>query len=182
MSLYNALFGTNPAAYILMAALNLDNQAPENWDEQFESICNGWGEPDIYSDLGQKLMIEAKKVGYYPTGRFRDIYFENNDTPKIILYTRNGGGNREMYEYVFELLSSHPLYITDYDDDFDPTYAYIEFTAPESVVKFFDGVKTGKMDRVSEKFEKEIQALSEGKQPPAEIMNIVKQINEFINK
>lgn len=180
MSLYNMLFGVNPATPILMAALNLDNEAPENWSERLSALDDGWNGPDIHSEEGRKLMAEAIGMGFYPTGRFRDIYFENEGEPKIILYTRNGGGNRDWYEYVFELLSKHPLYITDYDDDFDCTYAYIEFKAPDSVVKFFDGIKTGKMESVSQKFEKEIKAMSEGKQPPAEIMKMVEQIAEAL--
>lgn len=178
MSLYNALFGVNPATPILMAALNLDNEAPQNWSEKFEAICDSWGEPDIYSENGQKLLKEGKEFGYYPTGRFRDIYFENEGEPKIILYTRNGGGNREWYEYVFELLSSHPMYICDYDDDFDCTYAYIEFKAPQSVIDFFEGVKTGKIENVSEKFKAEIKAMEKGKAPNQAIVEILEKIVE----
>ena len=77
MSLYNMLFGQNPATPILMAALNLDNNAPENWEERFNELSDDWGELDLYSEGGQALMKEAKEIGYYPTGRFRDIYFEN---------------------------------------------------------------------------------------------------------
>ena len=65
------LFGQNPAAPILMAALNLDNQAPENWEERFNELTDDWGELDIYSEKGQALMKEAKEIGYFPTGRFR---------------------------------------------------------------------------------------------------------------
>jgi len=178
MSLYNMLFGQNPAAPILMAALNLDNQAPDNWDERFNELSDDWGELDIYSEAGQALMKEAKEIGYYPTGRFRDIYYEHEEgkEPKIILYTRNGGGNRDFYQYVFELLENHPLHITDYDDDFDCTYAYIEFKAPESIIKFFDGMKTGKLANVSEKFKAEIEAMEKGKEPNAQLMSIIENI------
>jgi hypothetical protein len=178
MSLYNMLFGQNPASPILMAALNLDNEAPANWDQRFDEISDSWGEPDIYSEKGQALMKEAKEMGYYPTGRFRDIYFQNEEgsEPKIVLYTRNGGGNREWYQYVFELLENHPLYITDYDDDFDCTYAYIEFKAPESIVKFFEGAKTGKLPNVSEKFKAEIEAMENGKEPNKQLMEIIEKI------
>lgn len=170
--------GTNPAAPILIAALNLDNAAPENWESRFDEICDSWGQHDLYSEKGKALMTEAKEMGYYPTGRFRDIYFQNEDgkEPKIILYTRNGGGNREWYEYVFELLENHPLYIQDYDDDFDATYAYIEFKAPESIIKFFDGVKTGKIANVSEKFKAEIEAMEKGKEPNAQLMSVIENI------
>lgn len=180
MSLYNSLFGMNPATPILMAALGLDNQSPENWSERFESICDNWGEPDLYSEEGQKLLKEAKEMKFYPTGRFRDIYFVNEEgsDPKIVLYTRNGGGNRDFYEYVFELLSTHPNYIQDYDDDFDSTYAYIEFKAPENVIKFFEGTQNGKLKNVGEKFKDEIEAIQNGKTPPKEVMELVNNIVE----
>lgn len=63
-------------------------------------------------------------------GRFRDCYL-SKDGKAIIIYTRNGGGNREDYAYVFDNLSKHPNYIKDYDDDFDNTYASIEFSIPD---------------------------------------------------
>lgn len=66
----------------------------------------------------------------WPVGRFRDCY-PSEDGTKIILFTRNGGGNREEYQGVFDTLSGHPNYLTDYDDDFDCTYASIEFSVPE---------------------------------------------------
>jgi hypothetical protein len=178
MSLYNMLFGQNPATPILVAALNLDNGSPDNWEKRFEEICDSWGEPDIHSEKGQALMKEAKEIGYYPTGRFRDIYYQHEEgsDPKIVLYTRNGGGNRDWYQYVFELLENHPLYLNDYDDDFDCTYAYIEFKAPETIVKFFDGVKTGKLPNVSEKFKAEIEAMENGKEPNKQLMEIVEKI------
>lgn len=68
----------------------------------------------------------------YPTGRFRDIYL-SEDGKEIILFTRNGGGNREQYQSVIDNLATHPLYLRDYDDDFDCTYAYIVFSVPEDI-------------------------------------------------
>lgn len=61
-------------------------------------------------------------------GRFRDCYLQGDE---IVVYTRNGGGNREDYEDVFEALSQHENYLHDEDDDFDSTYAYIHFSIPE---------------------------------------------------
>ena len=92
MSLYNMLFGQNPASGFLVASLN-------------------------------------KTTGDF--GRFRDAYYEKTDDGgKIIVYTRNGGGNRDDYEDVFDEMETHPLFITDYDDDFDCTYADIFFKYP----------------------------------------------------
>ena len=61
-------------------------------------------------------------------GRYRDIYVTDE---YIVVYTRNGGGNREDYKGVFDEMSDHPLYVYDEDDDFDCTYANIYFRHPE---------------------------------------------------
>lgn len=61
-------------------------------------------------------------------GRFRNVYLEDG---YIVVHTRNGGGNRESYEDVFEEMSEHPWYSHDEDDDFDCTYANIFFKVPE---------------------------------------------------
>lgn len=84
--------------------------------------------------------------------RYRDAYLGEAGR-SIIIYTRTGGGNRDYYdseescrssypEYFENAdeapagpwncdLQAHPGYIQDYDDDFDPTYAYFEFKVPE---------------------------------------------------
>lgn len=172
------LFGQNPAAPILIAALGLDGKDEIDFDKRLQEFTDDWGEPNLTSKEAQELIQEAVDAKYYPTGRFRDIYYEHNvgGVPKIILYTRNGGGNRDWYEYVFSILEKHPLYMSDYDDDFDCTYAYVEFKAPESIVKFFDGVKTGKIQNVSEKFQAEIEAMEKGKEPNEGIMKIIENI------
>ena len=61
-------------------------------------------------------------------GRFRNVYMEDGC---IVVHTRNGGGNREDYEDVFDEMSEHPWYSHDADDDFDCTYANIYFKLPE---------------------------------------------------
>lgn len=64
-------------------------------------------------------------------GRYRDIYVTETH---IVVHTRNGGGNRDDYEYVFDEMSEHPLYAYDEDDDFDCTYANIYFNHPTEYV------------------------------------------------
>lgn len=61
-------------------------------------------------------------------GRFRNVYMEDG---YIVVHTRNGGGNREDYEDVFDEMSEHPWYSHDEDDSFDCTYANIYFKLPE---------------------------------------------------
>ena len=60
-------------------------------------------------------------------GRFRNVYMEDGF---IVVHTRNGGGNREDYQDVFDEMSEHPLYAYDEDDDFDCTYANFYFVHP----------------------------------------------------
>lgn len=60
-------------------------------------------------------------------GRFRDVFIEDDC---IVVHTRNGGGNRDDYQDVFEEMSNHPWYVQDADDDFDCTYANIYFRIP----------------------------------------------------
>lgn len=99
----------------------------------------------------------------YSSGRFRDIYL-NADGTKILLYTRNGGGNREDYQQVFDELETHPNYVKDYDDDFDCTYATIEFTVPAEHASMAAKMADGKNPKtIHEKFEesmKEMQSMT----------------------
>ena len=76
------------------------------------------------------VLLEILQLTEEGFGRFRDCYL-SSDGSKIIVYTRNGGGNREKYQGVFDELSKHENYICDYDDDFDCTYASIEFSVPQ---------------------------------------------------
>jgi hypothetical protein len=102
------LFGRNPASGLLLAMLDLT--------------------PDT-------------------VGRFRDCYLTRGDSEerqnlpppelagkdlRIVVFTRNGGGNREAYESVIDTLRAHPQFIADYDDDFDCTYASFEFRVPKA--------------------------------------------------
>ena len=144
MSLYNMLFGQNPASDFLVASLN-------------------------------------KTKGDF--GRFRDAYYEKTDDGgKIIVYTRNGGGNREDYQEVFDEMETHPLFIKEYDDDFDCTYAYFEFNAPELVNEFFVDVNANNFERVGERFQREIKEMEEGKEPNEHVKNLMVSFLEQIKK
>lgn len=92
-------------------------------------------------------------------GRYRDIYL-NADGTEIIVLTRCGGGNREYYDYVFEEMKEHECYISDYDDDFDETYAYIKFSVPEKFKDMCKSMSTGVEPKtVSEKFDEHIKEM-----------------------
>jgi hypothetical protein len=144
MSLYNLLHGTNQIAPLLLFFLGIDQDD-----------------------------------GLWRSGRFRDIYL-NEDGSRIILYTRNGGGNREHWDDVAGQesgescrctgctityhLPKHPNYIADRDDDFDSTYAYVEFSVPDKYRDLIPLLVTGeKPETIHEKFEKimeEMKAMS----------------------
>jgi len=80
----------------------------------------------------QLLSLLGKTQGDF--GRYRDVYVEDG---MIVVHTRNGGGNREDYEDVFDEMSTHPWYSHDADDDFDCTYANIYFKVPEDKLKTY---------------------------------------------
>ena len=80
----------------------------------------------------QLLSLLGKSQGDF--GRFRDVYVEDGF---IVVHTRNGGGNREDYEDVFDEMAEHPWYSHDADDDFDCTYANIYFKVPEDKIKTY---------------------------------------------
>lgn len=93
-------------------------------------------------------------------GRFRDIYVTKSH---IVVYTRNGGGNRLDYEHVFEEMSHHPLYDFDEDDSFDCTYASIYFRHPEEYHEVLEAMADGTITP-TEKWE---ALLSKLKCPPS---------------
>ena len=84
--------------------------------------------------------------------RYRDCYLSEDGT-EIIIHTRTGGGNRDMYEHEDAARANYPEYFDgkndpngpwnadirkipgfkyDADDDFDSTYADWHFTVPEA--------------------------------------------------
>ena len=170
MGLYNVLFGTNSYAPILKWVLKLD-------------FPNG-----------------------YPSGRFRDIYL-NKDGTRITLYTRNGGGNRDCWGLdgcnpakeghdpqcmisIIKRLREHPNYLKDYDDDFDCTYAYFEFSIPDKYIETTKSLATGEEPKnVSEKFSEIVQEIKATPKEQLEkderfkpIMEILKHITNEVEK
>jgi len=147
MSLYNALFGMNPFAGMLLKLYELETEK-------------------------------------YPTGRFRDIYVKKEGNEfVVVLYTRNGGGNREDYEEVFEALSKHPNYIRDYDDDFDCTYASIEFSVPKEKFEIIEHIQsiTGSKAPM-EKFQEMISNMEKGNNDDPNVKNALEVGKQIFGK
>lgn len=101
-------------------------------------------------------MLGVNKDFFY---RFRDIFL-CNDGNSIKVYTRTGGGNRKEYKENWKEIRNHNLYIKDYDDDFDETYAYIEFNIPEKYKKTAKKMFKGEPITVEEQFKKECKEMS----------------------
>lgn len=126
-----------------------------------------------------KILDIDQPGGEYRSGRFRDIHLDAEGT-KIILLTRNGGGNRE--SYFPENIQGHPNYLRDYDDSFDGTYCYIEFSVPKRFQAALKKLAPGKgPEKLQEKFERVAKDLEQGKATP-ETKNAEKVMEEIKKK
>jgi len=76
----------------------------------------------VLQELGVKHQDEFERA--------RDAWIALEPEPQMVVLTRCGGHNREDHEGVFEKFRKHPLYISDEDDLYDSTYAYIRFRLP----------------------------------------------------
>ena len=95
-------------------------------------------------------------------GRFRDIFL-NPEGTAITVLTRLGGDNRKEYKTYISNARNNDLYIKDYDDDYDSTYAYFEFGIPEKYQKMCKNIAPKeKRKSLHDMFENE---LKESKKP-----------------
>jgi len=78
------------------------------------------------ANADQLLFLLGKKREDF--GRFRNVYV---DAGFIVVYTRCGGGNREDWPEVFDLMAAHPWFSHDEDDEFDSTYCCFYFKIPQ---------------------------------------------------
>ena len=90
-------------------------------------------------------------------GRFRDCFVSGGE---IAVYTRNGGGNRECWDWMSDdsacgecvgctmtqEIPKHPNYLCDVDDDFDSTYATIYYSIPEQFKAELAAMDAGTFD------------------------------------
>ena len=121
-------------------------------------------------------------------GRYRDVYL-NKEGTIITVTARIGGGNAEDYDYVFNDIRQHSQYIKDYEDDFDETYAYFEFSVPEKYKQACKMMAPAE-DRLSvgDMFHKEIEEANNPNSEAAkrmdkiakEIINAIDNGNPFI--
>lgn len=89
--------------------------------------------------------------------RFRDAWADPEKN-RLVVLTRVGGNNRAEYPVEISKLQSHPRYLDDFDDDFDNTFAYFEFSVPED-----DPIPEGtpKPGTLKERLDKAIKRMQE---------------------
>lgn len=113
--------------------------------------------------------------------RFRDVELIKNGT-RIRVMTRLGGGNREDYESTWTKIRGHELYVADFDDDFDCTYAYIEYKIPKEFKKAAKSMFKGEPVSFSEKFNKELKEMNtEGTEAYEKAKHIAKRFEDALN-
>lgn len=88
------------------------------------------GNPDESTiNIVDRWMNWGQSVTDFP--RFRDVTISERK-PRIEVYTRTGGGNREEYEDDNIACTKLEGYVKDYDDDYDSTYANFVYDIPKS--------------------------------------------------
>ena len=127
--LYNMLFGYNYGACLFLATMLTDENPQE----------------------------------FFP--RFRDCYL-SDDGEHIVIYTRVGGGNRSYpdsddydpdWDYGESKLYDMPEFVMTWDDDFDSTYGYYEFSVPDRWRDDFERIKENRLDELSDSFVDHVQ-------------------------
>ena len=107
------------------------------------------------------LPMLGKHPNAYP--RFRDCFISDEEHPQyddhIHVYTRVGGGNRESYQDAIDELRAHPLYVTDFDDSFDSTFASFVFVVPDEWRADFERFKALKFSEFSHEYQQRLREM-----------------------
>lgn len=137
MSLYNIVNGVQPATFFLLPMLG-------KHPDQYPRFRDCFAGREKNSEKLDPFGIPIK---------------EHGDTPEISVYTRVGGGNREDYEDAISTLRNTEGYVTDYDDDFDCTFATFVFKVPERFIDDFIKVKEGKIKETSQAYRDQLYSV-----------------------
>lgn len=85
------------------------------------------------------LVLTMLKLTPEAVPRFRDAWIEVHEgAPRLVVYTRTGGGNRDEYAGSNAAMALVPGYQGDADDDFDSTYANFYYAVPEGFREVVD--------------------------------------------
>ena len=128
----------------------------------------------------------------------RDCYLaEGGD--KVVLFTRNGGGNRDCWKlkgckkdvhdrgcmvFVNSELTKHPEYLRDYDDDYDKTFAYFEFRVPPALKPLaaaLVGLGAGKKP-AGDRFKALIEKMKDGDMSDPEVVRAMEAGRDIMDR
>ena len=138
------------------------------------------------------FLLKIVNINKEDVPRYRDCFL--NEEGNIVVYTRTGGGNRECfaengdcsscYHTANDELSENKYFVTDYDDDYDSTYAYFVFK-PSKDYELILKTLTSKepLKEVGEKFKDLVSALQSGEQTTDTIkaLTIAKDVFSKLN-
>ena len=95
----------------------------------------------------------------------------------------HGGENRKDFKENWVIIKRNPLYIKDFDDEFDETYAYIDFNIPEKYKETAKKMYIKEPLTVHELFEKECEEMKiEGSPAFHRALKIADRIMNEIDK
>jgi hypothetical protein len=107
------------------------------------------------------LPMLGKHPDEYP--RFRDCFLGDEAYPEynghIHVYTRTGGGNREGYEAENQAMRDMTGFVTDFDDDFDSTFASWVFEVPEKWKADFALIVTNRQKEISPAYREQMKSV-----------------------
>jgi len=128
----------------------------------------------MMNGLNKAAAVVLPLLGKHPTEypRFRDCWIgkvrdsttekdnlgiavkeSDNDYGFITIYIRTGGNNRKDYQEQIDKMRADPLYVEDYDDSFDNTYAYFVYKLPEKWTEDARAIMTtGRAKEVSKEY------------------------------
>jgi hypothetical protein len=116
--MYNLIHDINPAVYTVLPMLGKKPSEYPRFRDCF-LMPKHWGNMDglpvvKYQKSAEKLTI-------------KDVIAN----AKIYIFTRAGGRNRFDYQQEISDIRNMPDFVSDYDDQFDSTYATFVFNVPE---------------------------------------------------
>lgn len=180
MGLYNVLFGRNPYAREILAAIDL---TPELVG-RFRDVTVHNGEIAVYTRNGGGNRECINTNCWYASSRDQcDNVFcmTHHNNPRENQKDWDGDcGDPDCYACTINhRLPKHKLYLRDKDDDFDFTYATIYFRIPEEIAPFLAVFDTGKEWSPDKKWEDMLEGIKAGTVPiPQQVQAMFGKIME----
>lgn len=116
MSLYNMIYGFQPAVYYVLPMISPYQEFPRFRDCFLGRMTRDFADIDEAGSPARDCTKETV----------------------ITVFTRTGGANRAEYADEIEAMRAHPQYVEDYDDAFDNTFMCIIFSIPDKWRADFD--------------------------------------------